>query len=119
MEKTLEEIRSSKEYINAFANYIKTGDDSECRALLTTNVTGGQVPVPQVVEERIRTAWENTGLMDLVRKTYVRGNVKIGSGRRDPHARRRDYDPDLDQEVDHHLRRGDGYGRRRVPLLRL
>ena len=78
MEKTLEEIRSSKEYINAFANYIKTGDDSECRALLTTNVTGGQVPVPQVVEERIRTAWENTGLMDLVRKTYVRGNVKIG-----------------------------------------
>ena len=78
MEKTLKEIRSSKEYINAFANYIKTGDDSECRALLTTNVTGGQVPVPQVVEERIRTAWENTGLMDLVRKTYVRGNVKIG-----------------------------------------
>ncbi len=78
MEKTLEEIRRSKEYINAFVNYIKTGDDSECRALLTTNVTGGQVPVPQVVEERIRTAWENTGLMDLVRKTYVRGNVKIG-----------------------------------------
>lgn len=77
-EMTLEEIRSSKDYINAFANYIKTGDDSECRALLTTNVTGGQVPVPQVVEERIRTAWENTGLMDLVRKTYVRGNVKIG-----------------------------------------
>ena len=78
-EMTLDEIRSSKEYIEAFANYIKTGKDDECRAVLKTeNVSGGQVPVPTVIEGRIRTAWERSGLMELVRKTYIRGNVRIG-----------------------------------------
>lgn len=79
---TLEEVRSMPEYVNAFANYIKSGDDTECRALLTTNSTvtanPGQVPVPTVIEGRIRTAWERTGLLDLVRKTYVRGNLQVG-----------------------------------------
>lgn len=75
---TLEEIRSSKEYIDAYANYIKTGDDSECRAALLTANVSGQVPVPTIIEGRIRTAWERNGLMDLVRKTYVRGNLKVG-----------------------------------------
>lgn len=75
---TLKEIRSSEEYINAFANYIKTNDDSECRALLSTNVSGGQVPVPEYIEGRVRTAWERSEIMNLVRKTYVRGNLKIG-----------------------------------------
>lgn len=76
-EMTIEEVRSSKEYIDAFANYIKTGDDSECRSLLTT-IVSGQVPVPQIVEERIRTAWSKLGLLDRVRKTYVRGILKVG-----------------------------------------
>lgn len=76
---TIEEIRSSKEYINAFANYIKSGKDEEVRALLSTNATpAGTVPVPTIVEERVRTAWQRNGLMELVRKTYIRGNVKIG-----------------------------------------
>lgn len=79
---TIEEIRSSKEYVNAFADYVKTGDDSECRSLLTTNSNvqsnPGQVPVPTIIEGRIRTAWERTGLLDLVRKTYVRGNLNVG-----------------------------------------
>lgn len=74
---TNEEVRSSKEYVDAFANYIKSGDDTECRALLTENVSG-QLPVPTVTEGRIRTAWDRTGLMDLVRRTYVRGNLRIG-----------------------------------------
>ena len=76
-EMTIEEVRSSKEYIDAFANYIKSGDDAECRALLTT-IVSGQVPVPQIVEERIRTAWSRLGLLDQVRKTYVRGILKVG-----------------------------------------
>ena len=33
-EMTLDDIRSSKEYVDAFANYIKTGKDDECRAVL-------------------------------------------------------------------------------------
>lgn len=77
-EKTMEEIRNSKEYIDAFARYIKSGDDSECRALLTENVATGTVPVPSIVEGRVRTAWENSGIMDLVRKTFIKGNLKIG-----------------------------------------
>lgn len=76
-EMTVDEIRSSKEYINAYANYIKTGKDDECRALLTTMVSG-QVPVPSVIEGRIRTAWQRLGLMNLVRKTSVRGILKVG-----------------------------------------
>jgi len=75
---TIEEIRSSKEYINAYANYIKTGKDDECRALLSTNVAGGYVPVPTIIEGRVRQAWERAGIMELVRKTYIRGNVKVG-----------------------------------------
>lgn len=76
---TIKEIRSSEEYINAYANYIKTNDDSECRALLSTNASeGGTVPVPEYIEGRIRTAWERSQIMNLVRKTYVRGNLKIG-----------------------------------------
>lgn len=74
---TVEEIRSSKAYINAFANYIKTGDDKECRALLTTNASG-YVPVPTIVEGRVREAWQRAGIMELVRKTYIRGNVHVG-----------------------------------------
>lgn len=74
---TNEEIRSSHEYNVAYANYIKTEDDKECRALLTENVSG-DVPVPTYVEGRIRTAWQRNGLMDLVRKTYIRGNLKVG-----------------------------------------
>lgn len=77
---TIEEIRNSKEYINAFAEYIKTGKDEEVRALLSTNATnsGAYVPVPSIVEGRIRTAWEKLGIMDLVRKTFVKGNLKVG-----------------------------------------
>ena len=71
------EIRNSAEYINAFANYIKTGDDKECRALLTENASG-TVPVPEIVEEYVRTAWDNEQIMALVRKSYVRGNLKVG-----------------------------------------
>jgi len=75
---TLDEIRSSKEYEVAYANYIKTGRDDECRAALLTANVSGQVPVPTMVEGRIRTAWQRLGLMDLVRKTYIRGNLKVG-----------------------------------------
>ena len=51
---TNKEVRNSQEYIEAFAKYIKTGKDAECRALLTENVSGGVVPVPELVENRVR-----------------------------------------------------------------
>lgn len=71
------EIRNSKEYIDAYANYIKTDSDAECRALLTENVSGS-VPVPEFVYEIVKTAWEREGIMSRVRKSYLRGNLKVG-----------------------------------------
>ena len=74
----LKEIRSSVEYMDAFANYIKTGKDEECRALLSENAAAsGQIPVPVLVDDIIRTAWENNTILSRVRKTYFRGNLKV------------------------------------------
>lgn len=75
---TNEEIRSSEEYRKAFAEYIKSEDDTEVRALLTVNTSSGYVPVPTVVDDAIHTAWERADLMRLVRKTYLKGNLKVG-----------------------------------------
>ena len=71
------EVRNTPEYIDAFARYIKTGKDAECRALLTENVSG-MVPVPEIVEGTVRAAWENDEIFSRVRKTFVRGNLKVG-----------------------------------------
>lgn len=71
-------IRSTKEYTEAFAKYVKTGKDTEVRALLTENASSGTVPVPEFIEARVRTAWDKEGIMALVKKTYLRGNIKVG-----------------------------------------
>lgn len=71
------EVRNTHEYNVAYANYIKTGNDAECRALLTENVSG-TVPVAAYVEGRVRTAWDREGITSRVRKTFLKGNVKIG-----------------------------------------
>lgn len=70
------EVRASQEYVNAYAEYIKTGDDRECRALLTETVSG-TVPVPVLLDEIVRTAWDNEEILSRVRKTYIRGNLKV------------------------------------------
>ena len=72
------DVRGSQEYIKAFVNYIKTGRDAECRALLSENVSGGVVPVPTIVDGIVRTAWDEEPLLNKVRKTYLKGNVKVG-----------------------------------------
>ena len=71
------EIRNSAAYIDAYANYIKSGDDKECRALLTENVSGGQVPVPEFVYEIVKNAWETDGIMSRVKKSYLKGNMVV------------------------------------------
>lgn len=72
------EIRNSKEYIDAYAEYLKTGDDAECRGLLTENATNGTVPVPEIVYDIVKTAWDREGITRRVRKAYVKGNLKVG-----------------------------------------
>lgn len=76
--KTIDEIRNSKEYMNAFVEYIKTGDDAECRALLSENATNGTIAVPEYVYEITKTAWQREGIMSRVRKSYIKGNLKVG-----------------------------------------
>lgn len=79
---TIKEVRNSKEYIDAYAKYVKTGKDAECRSLLTENAdelsTYPVVPVPEFVENRIRQAWENDKIFSRVAKTFVAGNLKVG-----------------------------------------
>lgn len=73
---TEKEIRSSAEYAEAYKQYIITGDDKECRALLTTNASG-TVPVPTIVEDVVKTAWEGNEFLNRITKTFFRGNLKV------------------------------------------
>ena len=75
--KTVDEIRASKEYVDAYARYLVSEDDKECRALLSLNATsGGQVPVPSLVDPIIKTAWENDQILSRVNKTSFKGNLQ-------------------------------------------
>ena len=74
-ERTLESVKSSPEYLEAFANYIKTGDDKECRALVS-DLGGGSVPTPTVIDNFINTAWERANLISRVRTTSIKGTAK-------------------------------------------
>lgn len=76
--KTEKEIRASKEYALAYLRAIK-GNDTEVRSLLSLNATsGGQIPVPEMLDDEIRTAWEENKLLGLVKQTFYKGNVKVG-----------------------------------------
>lgn len=74
----INEFRNSKEYVNAFAEYIKTGKAEEIRSLLTENVgESGTIAVPESVYDIIKTAWEKSDIMALVKKIEVAGNMKV------------------------------------------
>lgn len=75
---TNSEVIKSAEYRNAYKQYILTGKDEECRALLTENVATGVVPVPELVYDIVKNAWEKEGIMALVKKVYLKGNLKVG-----------------------------------------
>ena len=72
------EVVKTAEYRDAFKNYILTGKDAECRALLSENVATGVVPVPEMVYDIVKNAWEKEGIMALVKKVYLKGNLKVG-----------------------------------------
>ena len=70
------EIRGSAEYCEAYKKYILSGDEKECRSLLTTNASG-ELPVPVLVEQAIKHAWESNTFLSKVTKTAFRGNLKV------------------------------------------
>lgn len=78
------EVRSSKEYKNAYGEFIKKNYDldklnEEQRALLTTNAAeDGMIAVPVGVDDKIRTAWENDEIMSRITRTFFKGNLKVG-----------------------------------------
>lgn len=75
------EVRNTPEYINAYAEYIKSGNDIECRKLTSQNDTTpngtGTVAVPEIVYDIVKTAWDREGIMSLVKKAYIKGNLKV------------------------------------------
>lgn len=73
----IKELRNSKEYVDAYAEMIKTGEDAQVRALLTTNVEGGTIAVPDFVLDEVKTAWDQNEIMALVRKVELAGNLKV------------------------------------------
>ena len=74
--KDIKEFRNLPEYIDAFAEYKKSGDDKEIRELLTTNVGDGTIVVPEVVMDEIKTAWDRNEILALVtNKLEVKGNI--------------------------------------------
>ena len=76
--KTVDEIRNSKRYIDAYAEFIKTGNAEECRSLLTVNAAAnGTIPVPIFLQEMIETAWERDEILSRVSRSYIKGNLKI------------------------------------------
>lgn len=79
MKMTNLEVRNSLEYAQAFLKGFVGGDKDykEARALLTENVSGS-VPVPTVLEDEIKNAWESCELLNLAKQTTYKGNVKIG-----------------------------------------
>ena len=72
------EIRNSHEYIEAYANYVKTGKDAECRTLLSDNVQNGVVPVPEFVGGIVAKELEQSEILSRVRRMQAAGNVKMG-----------------------------------------
>lgn len=74
----LKEIRSSHEYNMAYAEYLKTGDATECRALLTELASpAGEVPVAVYLEEGIQTAWKQCLIASRARHISVKGVIEI------------------------------------------
>lgn len=73
------EIRKSPEYLNAWVENLKGRANEEQRALLTENAEeNGTIAVPTYVEDRIETAWESNEIVRRAKKSYFKGNLKVG-----------------------------------------
>lgn len=73
----LKELRNTPAYIDAFAKYVRTGNDKEVRALLTDN-NSGVIPVPEFVGEIVAERLKESKILSRVRHMEVGGNVKVG-----------------------------------------
>lgn len=77
----MEEIkitRDSQEYVEAYGEYKRTGDDTIVRSLLKSeNAENGTVAVPTVVEEAIEKAWKEDQILSKVKQSSYKGNLEV------------------------------------------
>lgn len=72
------EKRNSKEYLEAWVEMQKGRATQEQRALLTELAgENGTIAVPSYVEDKVNTAWESNELMQRIKRTYVKGIVRV------------------------------------------
>lgn len=75
------EVRNMPEYLDAYKEYVMTGDDTECRKIMTDNGNLGtddtSVPMPTLVHDEIKTAWEDDDIFSRIPKLQVKGNYKV------------------------------------------
>ena len=74
-ERTLESVKASQEYLDAYIKGIKTNDFAEARAMMT-DLGGGSVPTPTIIDDYIATAWDRANLISRVRRTNIKGTAK-------------------------------------------
>ena len=83
----IKELRNTKEYGQAYATWVISGykNDKELRKVLTANALEAYIgendttyPVPELLEQKIQTAWDRDEILSRITKTYLKGNVKIG-----------------------------------------
>lgn len=76
------EKRNSKEYIEAYAEYIKRDCNlermgAEQRVLLSELADDGTIAVPDFVYDIIKTAWDKNEIMSLVPTVELNGSLKV------------------------------------------
>lgn len=69
--------RDSQEYIEAFGEYKRTGDDTIVRSLMSENAENGTVAVPTVVEDAIEKAWKEDQILSKVKQSSYKGNLEV------------------------------------------
>lgn len=70
-------FRNSPAYIEKYAEWFKDQDNAEKRAALLTENVDGEIAVPDLVYDEIKTAWDENDIMNLVEVLEVRGNMKV------------------------------------------
>lgn len=114
----VDELKNSRAYVDAYAEYVKRGydrnafaeaaralgdDQKELRTLMTVQATDGTIAVPTVVSDYITTNWESEQIMKLVPVVEVAGDYEvqfeISSSPATKHAE--DGDPVTEEELVH------------------
>lgn len=75
--RTLDEVRSSAEYMDAYATYLRTGNAEELRTLTTDLIENSEtLSVPTVVEQAVEAARHSHPIFDNIRTVEVDGLIK-------------------------------------------